>query len=277
MPALEVAGLAVGTVALAALFTTCIELFDYFELGRNYVYDYELACTKIRLLRERLRTWGISLRVTKPGAEDSRLQASWLETRDVVGKSLEIIASTLQNSDMLMQRYGMRRDRSSRSSLTFWRRSCWAIHDKRKFDILIQDLSFMIENLEKVAERLLRKRAVPEHHVVWSTTYNKPGLESNLPRLSLGSSSQAKHISLSTEDRQIRENGTQHIIGSEQLNTNTSIGVQGAVGHSGDTYLVRCKQKNKGGAIGVQGVISPEALAYLHDRIDEDRDVRAEQ
>lgn len=44
---------------------------------------------------------------------------------------------------------------TSRSSLSLLRRRIlWAIHDKSKFDNLIQDLSFLIENLEKVTERL---------------------------------------------------------------------------------------------------------------------------
>ena len=87
MPGAEIAGLAIGTIALATLFTTCLELFDCFELGRNYVDDYALACAKLGLLRGRLHTWGKALRVTEPGLENAALREQWSATRDAVGCS----------------------------------------------------------------------------------------------------------------------------------------------------------------------------------------------
>ena len=35
MSGAEAAGLAVGVIALASLFNTCVELLEYFELGKN--------------------------------------------------------------------------------------------------------------------------------------------------------------------------------------------------------------------------------------------------
>ena len=177
----DVSGLILGTIALASLFKTCIELFDYFELGRNHAYDYQLACTKIALLKARLSTWGISLRIELPGEEHPALRQHWAEEHEVIGRSLFGIKDIFGNASLLAEKYRLtpRRSRSFRSfiqhrggeqhpidddtnptkpSATSWsflrKRTVWAIHDKQKFERFIQDLSFLIENLEKVTQRL---------------------------------------------------------------------------------------------------------------------------
>lgn len=277
MPGEEAVGLAMGAIALAALFNTCIELFDYFELGRNYIYDYELACTKIELLRERLRAWGGALRVMEPGAEDLMLRALWPTTCDAVGKSLLAIRAILRSSDILMQKYELRPDNSSKWSLNLRRRSKWAIHDKTKFDMLIRDLAFLIENLERVARRIFdEKRALGS-----LTTYTH-GDERNfwkreLPFLDppepLPSSDnyyyqqyeEAKEGHYDSKSQQIPRSGRQHLICGTQRNFDSSIGVQGMVGNTGDTYWISGVQINSQRALGIQGAVSPEALAYLQD------------
>ena len=177
----DVSGLILGTIALASLFKTCIELFDYFELGKNYAYDYQLACTKIALLKARLLTWGLLLRIEEPGEEHSALRQHWGDEHEVIGRSLFGIKAIFENASILAEKYRLtaRRPRPFKSiihprgkeqqsveddtiltkaSATSWaflgKRTVWAIHDKQKFEQFIQDLSFLIENLEKVTERL---------------------------------------------------------------------------------------------------------------------------
>ena len=50
----EAAGLAIGAINLAGLFTTCVECIDYISLGRNHGRDYEMSMTKLLLLKARL-------------------------------------------------------------------------------------------------------------------------------------------------------------------------------------------------------------------------------
>ncbi|KAJ9607533.1 hypothetical protein H2200_007611 [Cladophialophora chaetospira] len=177
----EVSGLVIGAVALASLFNTCVDLFERFELARDYAYDYDLACTKLRLLEVRLTAWGVFLNVEIPGREHPALRQRWTEEKDVIGRSLLGVRDIFQNATELAERYKLtpkcsrssrfltvRRSRDAqpfaddlkapkatvkhRSFLQ--RRTLWAIHDKQKLDVLIQDLSFLIENLEKVTERM---------------------------------------------------------------------------------------------------------------------------
>lgn len=176
----DVAGLIFGTVAVASLFSTCIELFECFELGTHYAYDYQLACTKVALLKARLSTWGVSLGIDKPGYEHPALHQHWTAEQEAISRSLSGIKEIFENTSLLAEKYRLtpRRSRTFRSvvshqvnqlrsgpenptipkrSATGWpalkKRTVWAIHDKQKFDGFIQDLSFLIGNLEKVAGR----------------------------------------------------------------------------------------------------------------------------
>jgi hypothetical protein len=42
-----IAGLALGAISVAALFTTCIECFDIIVAGKNFSEDYEQLCTLV--------------------------------------------------------------------------------------------------------------------------------------------------------------------------------------------------------------------------------------
>jgi hypothetical protein len=177
----EASGLVLGAIALASLFQTCVELFNCFELGRNQAYDYQLACTKLCLLRARLSACGVTLKLGNPGHEHPSLRQHWTEEQDVVARSLFGIKEIFENASLLAEKYKLtpRRSRAFRSilshrskvletdaggpesvevvttsSASLRKRSVWAIHGKQKFDDFIQNLSFLIENLEKVKSRI---------------------------------------------------------------------------------------------------------------------------
>lgn len=85
-----VTGLVMGTIALASLYSVCIELFDVFELSRNYGYDYRLACTKISLLRARFYHWGGTLKVEEQGTKTLLFESTGPQSRILsVAASLE--------------------------------------------------------------------------------------------------------------------------------------------------------------------------------------------
>jgi hypothetical protein len=176
----EPAGLALGVVALASLFTTCIDLIDYFELSKSYEYDYEMACLKLSLLKSRLDAWGQTL---QPGVGDSCQLDEELGCHEstVIRRSLQGIADILGSAELLKHKYYLspRKSRNRMAvvirrghvpsverksqrqilsripSIPLVRRSTtWAIRDKQKFDNLISDLEFFISNLEAVSSRV---------------------------------------------------------------------------------------------------------------------------
>lgn len=170
----EVTGLVVGTVGLAALFQTCIELFERFELGRNHARDYQLACTKIDLLQARLSQWGEQFRVEAPGLEHPALRQNWTQEQEVIARSLIGIRDIFESASILAARYKLSSGTIGHCSrdiehkvllfrLSRWtiagKRTLWAVRDKSKLDDFIDDLSFLIDNLDKVGTRIAMSAA----------------------------------------------------------------------------------------------------------------------
>ena len=55
---MEAVWLGVGAVALAGLFSTCLECFDYVDTAKNFERDSEILVGKLLIQRTRLRRWG---------------------------------------------------------------------------------------------------------------------------------------------------------------------------------------------------------------------------
>jgi len=203
----EAAGLALGTVAVASLFRTCLELIDYFELSKSYEYDYEMACLKLSLLQSRLDTCRQTL---QSGASDCCQQNhsgnQWGLECTVIRRSLQGIADILGSADLLKDKYCLlpRKSRNKLAivksgqpnsftepkgkipylscragvKLSYVRRSTsWAIRDKPKFDILIADLDFFISNLEAVSSRAQLASNIP--YSAMNEKDNSPQFTSN--------------------------------------------------------------------------------------------------
>jgi len=55
---MEVAGVVIGSVSLAALLETCMSCFDYIDTGQKYGKDYQKFAIAMRGLELRLSRWG---------------------------------------------------------------------------------------------------------------------------------------------------------------------------------------------------------------------------
>lgn len=181
---MEPAGLAIGGIALASLFSTCLDLAEYFELSRSFAYDYQLACLKLTVLKSRLDFWGTRLNVRDAGHEKEELRLHWPEEQEVIRCSLLGIKEIFGDAEVLADKYRLvpRKCRRLALSLPFSsssehesrhdqvarqprankphrlfivrRTTTWAIRDKRKFDGLLLDLEFFIASLEKIIPRI---------------------------------------------------------------------------------------------------------------------------
>ena len=193
MSGAEAAGLAVGVIALASLFNTCVELLEYFELGKNHRYDYNLACTKVNLLHKRLSIWGTSTHIRDPDNRHPVLQRS--AERDTISKSLHALKAILADTDGLRRKYDLSpvtratlntpsKDQSRRFShwsLQLRRRTTWSIRDKAKFDRFIEDISFFIENLESVTSRDSILSNMTPRPILNQRDVNRPGYPQSTP------------------------------------------------------------------------------------------------
>ena len=172
----DVVGLVIGVVALASLFSTCIDLFDRFESGRSHKDELNMAYTKLHLLKVRLLRWGHALNIETPGSECHELKQHWPEVHHAVGCSLFGITQTFEKAFILTKKYKLTASRSlvgrllrrpqrrsqqgievancAEARAPLWallrNQTVWAIHDKQKLDSFIETLSFLIENLESI-------------------------------------------------------------------------------------------------------------------------------
>ena len=186
---MEVAGLVVGTVALASLFSTCVECWDYFDSVRSYGREYELLATKLEVERTRFMIWGDLIGLLNSDdngralAPDSEIIVATIE------RTLNCILAILQDSEALESRYGLEqakttevhkpnsptlgkyqiakfrvsykqfraRVKGSHAQTSLLSKTRWAIHDRSKFGILIEDLKQLIDGLKDVTDSYISK------------------------------------------------------------------------------------------------------------------------
>lgn len=176
---MEIAGLTVGAVGVPALFTTCVEFLDYITLERNHGKDFETSIAKIAILNCRLNVCGESLSIITNERTSSAPSKQWTQHNESITKSLVGIWKCLSDEDKLEKRYGLKAvtkdlmianqrpgslaevessfhvtSRRRQRETSFGKRAWWAVHDKKKFDSLINDLVFFIESLESISTQL---------------------------------------------------------------------------------------------------------------------------
>ncbi|KEF54988.1 uncharacterized protein A1O9_08640 [Exophiala aquamarina CBS 119918] len=154
----EAAGLAIGAASLAGLFLTCIEYMECFNLDRNLGQDSEASVGKMMLLEAKLTAWGASLRVVEVGSVLPILRGRWNQEQETIGKALmQKMLLVFRTSSMLFDPQQTTRQQET----SLWKKTLWAVRDKKKFDALIDNLAFYIDSLEKLSDRLrLRQKAL---------------------------------------------------------------------------------------------------------------------
>lgn len=178
----EPVSLTIGVVALASLFSTCIECFDYFKAGQALEEDFELLLVKLDVEKTRLLIWGNAVGVLKPEGEGRVAELDNSQKAELIERCLGSIKSLLSDTDKFRNLYGLRSstgsDKNARSHSilsvnsmsvfkTSYRRFCarfagsqsrsslvmrtrWAIHDKNKFEGLLHHLKDLIDGLNEV-------------------------------------------------------------------------------------------------------------------------------
>lgn len=178
----EPVSLTIGVVALASLFSTCIECFDYFKAGQTLEEDFELLLVKLDVEKTRLLIWGNAVGVLKPDGEGRVPELSNAQKTELIGRCLESIKSLLSDTDKFQKLYGLRssadaekhsrnqsilsinsmsvfrtsyrrfwaRFAGNQSRSTLAMRTRWAIHDKTKFEGLVHHLKDFIDGLNQV-------------------------------------------------------------------------------------------------------------------------------
>jgi hypothetical protein len=166
----EVAGLVIGGVSLAGLFTCCVDCFEYVQIGRQFGDRYGRCLLDTRVLKLRLSRWAAAVNKLQPAASKENIETVKEILGDIInlfaeaekiskdfdtkvkssGKqslvpfdTTELEPETAAISQKLQQ---LALDRQGRTS--FVKKTEWALYKHRQFDDLIEDVTKHVESLE---------------------------------------------------------------------------------------------------------------------------------
>lgn len=178
---MEPVGLAVGVVGLAAGFTTCMDCFEYVEIGKNFGNDFNICLLRLDVAKLRMTQWAESVGLTPERARQGlNVQLSEEETNLAEGLFGEI-RNSFQQAERLSNSYGPKTDGSQRPLTgalevcnpatdlepvskrvhsTVWKlakrrqldaslssKTKWALRDKRRFSSLINNIDVLLTDL----------------------------------------------------------------------------------------------------------------------------------
>ena len=186
MVPVEPISLSISAVALATLFSSCLECFDYFQSAKSFANDLDLLLAKLDCQKERLLTWGDLVGISK-STEEGRHPDLDSSKGELIHRCLQSIELLLSDADKLRKEYGVqstttplsaetppeylssnRMDRfrksllrislfpATRSRGTILSKTKWAICHKAKFESLIyhiKDLTVDIHNIIPISAR----------------------------------------------------------------------------------------------------------------------------
>lgn len=174
----DVAGTAISAVALATLFTTCIECFEYVHFAKRFGDDYQKGLLKLDIIRLRLSRWGDSVQVQRDDGRSGwhfEIRADSQEKANVARHLLGQIINAFETAKMFSKRYELQPGGAStavfndeqdlqltlkslhekvqllalqrQKKSSFAKKAKWALQDKNRFDTLIQQLTGFVDDL----------------------------------------------------------------------------------------------------------------------------------
>ena len=196
---METAGLAISAIALASLFTGCIECLDLIEVARSSEKGLNTQVCKLSIIKRQFMVWGESIGLLSPdqGRDDVLDQ---VQGRQEIEDVLQQISTLLQDAERLKTKYGVeidgtddrdsdcievskrRRDVFKQNPIvefisrlaahqrrsTIITKTQWAIRDSKKFEGLVKDLDWFVTKLITIDvshETLIRQEMATREEV----------------------------------------------------------------------------------------------------------------
>ncbi|KAI1089862.1 prion-inhibition and propagation-domain-containing protein [Rostrohypoxylon terebratum] len=187
---MEAAGLAIGVLGIAGLFTACIENFNIVVRAREFSEEFEHLCTLLALQQIRLVIWGETLGLAPPfGARAPKPYNRALERPDIrpsIETTLNQLRNLLAKADTITGRYASEeQERASELSercvtsdskgmtifrdsyqqfknkikknqkdKSLWQVTRWSIQDYERFERLVTNIRDLVDALESITSAL---------------------------------------------------------------------------------------------------------------------------
>lgn len=170
----DLAGVIIGGISLAALFTTCVDCFNYVQLGRKFGSDYEKSQLKLDLVKLRLSRWGVSVRINgDPAERPHEVAVASLEDQETAKRLLGHICMLFEDAKNKSARFqqfarpdeqelfapqegatlqgfheAVRTLANRRQKGTKWaKKAAWAPYERKQFIELITDITTLVNDL----------------------------------------------------------------------------------------------------------------------------------
>src|SRR2546421_4016159 len=176
---MEPVGLTMGVVGLAALFSACMECFDYVQLGRAFGSDYGKCLLRLDAAKVSFSRWGEATGIASASQVADRLVVSERDLR-LAESLLQQILDSFEDAEKISTRYRkhlqldnpnsealavcderndlsvqdlklhsqLRAIASRRQKTTgLVRKARWALYEKKKFDTMISEITEFVDKL----------------------------------------------------------------------------------------------------------------------------------
>ncbi|KAI9812045.1 MAG: hypothetical protein M1827_004938 [Pycnora praestabilis] len=190
-------GFTVSILALAGLFSTCVECWQYIDSARSHGRDYELLTTKLDVEKTRLLIWGDMIGIFRTTADGRNKVLDSPEVARVIERILNCIITVFTDSQALVSRYGLVRTKLEanddlppaqslstnqlaklkasykefksrikyvQDNTSVLEKTRWAIQDQSKFIKFVADLRQLIDGLKDIiqsaADRAQEREAI---------------------------------------------------------------------------------------------------------------------
>ncbi|KAH8807304.1 prion-inhibition and propagation-domain-containing protein [Xylogone sp. PMI_703] len=179
----EIIGVVSGTITLCTLLKTCLDAFDMIKEGKAQELTFRKLLVRLNIERVRLYTWGEAAGLTY---SPSTKKPNIIGNETVVKDALEIITRLLLDAGKIQARYGCleadsgdlddeaamaqgpvvhlvapfsHADITAETKVTskgkeFLSKTRWVIHDKDKFEDLIQEIKTYVDGIYSITKPL---------------------------------------------------------------------------------------------------------------------------
>ncbi|KAI4136594.1 MAG: hypothetical protein LQ341_005538 [Variospora aurantia] len=168
----EIFGIVAGAVGIPAAFTACVDCFEYVQFGRHFGRDYQTDLLALNCSRIRLTRWGQAVNIMTdpkmgmPDATSEQIQtvkdtlyqilvlfadSAKISQQYTTGEDLSVLSSDSMDPTFVALNNKMRElaiKRQKRSNILKITR--WALYRKSEFKNLIEGISSLIDNIEKI-------------------------------------------------------------------------------------------------------------------------------
>ena len=186
-------GLTIGIAGLASIFTSCVDCFEYVQLGRKFGEDYGKCVLRLDAAKVRMTRWGASMGLGPELQHHRNQQISISEEEFHLARSLlEQIMSSFEDAEKLSGRYEkhatlqktqtedlvvyntrtdlepqyLRLHQTMRElalrrqhGTSILKKTTWALYEKKRFNTLIEDVTGFVTQLVELFPVLQKDQA----------------------------------------------------------------------------------------------------------------------